>query len=54
MLSKAIKHANWTLTNEYPPFYHVKKSTSKIVVQQGRRENADEGGRGGPGTPDFG
>ena len=33
MLSKAIKHANWTLTNEYPPFYHVKKSTSKIVVQ---------------------
>ena len=31
MLSKAIKHANWTLTNEYPPFYHVKKSTSKIV-----------------------
>ena len=33
MLSKAIKHANWTLTNEYTPFYHVKKSTSKIVVQ---------------------
>ena len=49
MLSKAIKHANWTLTNEYPPFYHVKKPTSKIVVQYGWRENADEGWRGREG-----
>ena len=37
MLLKATVHANWTLTNEYPPFYNEKKSTSKIVVQKGRR-----------------
>ena len=37
------------LTNEYPPFYQVQKSTSKIVVQKGRRANADEGWRGGEG-----
>ena len=24
MISKAIKYANWTLTNENSPFYHVK------------------------------
>ena len=58
-------HVNWALTNE---FYDAKKSTSKIVVQKGRRANTDEGGgglsqmltiadgggRGGPGIPDFG
>ena len=41
MLSKAIRHANCNLTNEYPQFYHVKKSMSKIVVQKGRRANTD-------------
>ena len=28
-------------------FYHVNKFTSKILVQKGRRPNADEGWRGG-------
>ena len=35
--------------NMYIPFYHVKKSTSKIVVHKGRRANADDGWRGGEG-----
>ena len=32
VLIKAILHANWTLTNEYPPFCNAKKSTSKTLV----------------------
>ena len=37
VLIKAILHANWTLTNEYPPFCNAKKSTSKTLVQKGCR-----------------
>ena len=41
------------LKNEYPPFYQVKKSTLKIVVQKGQYQanamlmKSDEGGREG-------
>ena len=72
MICKAIKYANWTLTNDISPFYHVKPVYVKNCSTKGASGKcwrkltrggggvsqmltiADGGGRGGPGTPDFG
>ena len=44
------RHANWTLTNEYPPFHNAKKvHVENCSTKSQMLTIADGGGGGGPG-----